>query len=100
MAAPRSGRSTRSDAVRARPSPDSRGATRSSAASEVSSPHLRFGDLEIIPDEGVVRRSGEEIHLTKTEFRLLVELGSSPGRVLTNPYTMPAVKVRMPRPCV
>ena len=33
-----------------------------------------FGDLEIVPDEGVVRRGGEEIHLTKTEFRLLVEL--------------------------
>jgi DNA-binding response OmpR family regulator len=42
---------------------------------------LRFGDLEVIPDEGVVRRGGEEIHLTKTEFRLLVELAQSPGRV-------------------
>jgi DNA-binding response OmpR family regulator len=45
--------------------------------------HLRFGDLEIVPDEGVVRRGGEEIHLTKTEFRLLVELASSPGRVFS-----------------
>ena len=36
-----------------------------------------------IPDEGVVRRGGEEIHLTKTEFRLLVELVSSPGRVFS-----------------
>ena len=44
---------------------------------------MRFGELEIIPDEGVVRRGGEEIHLTKTEFRLLVELGSSPGRVFS-----------------
>ena len=43
----------------------------------------RFGDLEIIPDEGVVRRGGEEVHLTKTEFRLLVELASSPGRVFS-----------------
>ncbi len=47
------------------------------------SSHLRFGDLEIVPDEGVVRRDGEEIHLTKTEFRLLVELASSPGRVFS-----------------
>jgi DNA-binding response OmpR family regulator len=44
---------------------------------------LRFGDLEIIPDDGVVRRDGEEIHLTKTEFRLLCELASSSGRVFS-----------------
>ena len=35
------------------------------------------------PDEGVVRRGGEEIHLTKTEFRLLAELAPSPGRVFS-----------------
>jgi DNA-binding response OmpR family regulator len=50
-------------------------------SSDAGSMHLRFGDLEVIPDEGVVRRGGEEIHLTKTEFRLLVELAQSPGRV-------------------
>jgi len=44
---------------------------------------MKFGDLEILPDEGIVRRGGEEIHLTKTEFRLLVELASSPGRVFS-----------------
>jgi len=43
--------------------------------------HLRFGDLEIIPDEGIVLRDDTEVHLTKTEFRLLVELASAPGRV-------------------
>ena len=45
--------------------------------------HLRFGDLEIIPDDGVVRRDDQEIHLTKTEFRLLCELASTPGRVFS-----------------
>jgi DNA-binding response OmpR family regulator len=50
---------------------------------EPGRPHLRFGDLEVIPDEGVVRRDGEEIHLTKTEFRLLCELASAPGRVFS-----------------
>lgn len=45
--------------------------------------HLRFGDLEIVPEEGVVRQGGEEVHLTKTEFRLLLELANSPGRVLS-----------------
>jgi DNA-binding response OmpR family regulator len=45
--------------------------------------HLRFGDLEVAPDEGVVRLEGKEIHLTKTEFRLLCELASTPGRVFS-----------------
>jgi DNA-binding response OmpR family regulator len=44
---------------------------------------MRFGDLEVIPDAGVVRRAGTELHLTKTEFRLLCELASSPGRVFS-----------------
>ena len=39
--------------------------------------------LEIIPDEGVVRLAGDEVHLTRTEFRLLVELASSPGKVMS-----------------
>ncbi|KAA0232534.1 MAG: Transcriptional regulatory protein CseB [Acidimicrobiales bacterium] len=45
--------------------------------------HLSFGDLEIVPEEGMVLKEGEEVHLTKTEFRLLVELASSPGRVFS-----------------
>jgi two-component system, OmpR family, response regulator MtrA len=44
---------------------------------------LVFGDLEIIPDEGKVTLGGRELHLTKTEFRLLCELGSNPGRVFS-----------------
>jgi len=42
-----------------------------------------FGDLVISPEEGRVLRGEEEVHLTKTEFRLLVELASSPGRVFS-----------------
>jgi len=45
--------------------------------------HLRFGDLEIVPDAGMVTLAGTEVHLTKTEFRLLCELASSPGRVFS-----------------
>jgi DNA-binding response OmpR family regulator len=44
---------------------------------------LVFGDLEIVPDEGLVTRAGTEIHLTKTEFRLLCELAQNPGRVFS-----------------
>ena len=44
---------------------------------------MSFGDLEVTPESGVVRRAGEELHLTKTEFRLLCELANNAGRVLS-----------------
>lgn len=44
---------------------------------------LRFGQLEIMPEQGMVTISGEEAHLTKTEFRLLVELATNYGKVLS-----------------
>ena len=46
-------------------------------------PRLRFGELEVVPQEGVVTRNGEQVHLTKTEFRLLVELANHPGTVFS-----------------
>ncbi len=51
----------------------------------VSPAHARllFGDLEIVPDEGKVNLGGHEVHLTKTEFRLLCELAQNPGRVFS-----------------
>ena len=48
-----------------------------------SSAQMVVGQLEVIPDEGVVRLAGDEVHLTRTEFRLLVELASSPGKVMS-----------------
>ena len=50
-----------------------------------STPHARIslGDLAIVPDEGKVSRGGEEVHLTKTEFRLLCELADNPGKVFS-----------------
>jgi DNA-binding response OmpR family regulator len=42
-----------------------------------------FGDIEVRPDEGTVLRSDEEVHCTRTEFRLLCELAANPGKVLT-----------------
>jgi DNA-binding response OmpR family regulator len=51
---------------------------------EPSSSTIRLGsDLVVIPDEGVVRRNGEDVHLTRTEFRLLCEMAGSPGRMFT-----------------
>ena len=44
---------------------------------------LSFGDVEIVPDAGVVRQAGAEVHCTRTEFRLLCELATHPGKVLS-----------------
>jgi DNA-binding response OmpR family regulator len=56
---------------------------RRARSTDPSITHLRFGELEIVPDEGVVKKGDEPVHLTKTEFRLLVELAASPGRVFS-----------------
>jgi len=56
---------------------------RRARSSEDGSSEIVFNDLQIFPDEGVVRVSGTEAHLTKTEFRLLVELASTPGRIFS-----------------
>ena len=51
---------------------------------EAPSPVIRLGgDLEVLPEEGLVRRNGEDVHLTRTEFRLLCEMAASPGRMFT-----------------
>ena len=52
-------------------------------ASDDGGSEIVFNDLQILPDEGVVRIAGTEAHLTKTEFRLLVELASTPGRIFS-----------------
>lgn len=54
--------------------------TRPTPASEEE---LRIGDLRVRPAEGSVRRDGEDIALTRTEFRLLVELARAGGRIVT-----------------
>ena len=56
---------------------------RRSRAEDGTSAVLSFGDVEIEPDAGVVRRDGEEVHCTRTEFRLLCELANHPGKVLS-----------------
>ncbi len=44
---------------------------------------IKVGDLEISPEEGIVLKGEEEVHLTKTEFKLLVELAGQPGKVFS-----------------
>jgi DNA-binding response OmpR family regulator len=49
------------------------------------------GRVEISPGEGVVRVDGNEVHLTRTEFRLLCELAARPGRVLSREMLLETV---------
>ncbi|MHB8328464.1 MAG: response regulator transcription factor [Acidimicrobiales bacterium] len=44
---------------------------------------LRFGGLEIEPQTAVVRRDGDEVTLTRSEFQLLCALAARPGWVLS-----------------
>ncbi|MGH7734625.1 MAG: response regulator [Gemmatimonadales bacterium] len=44
---------------------------------------VSVGGVEIRPEEGTVRRGNEEIHCTRTEFRLLCELAANAGKVLS-----------------
>ena len=64
---------------------------RRSRPEESGSPVIRFGDVEIEADAGVVRRGGEEVHCTRTEFRLLCELADHPGRVLSREHLLEQV---------
>jgi two-component system OmpR family response regulator len=50
---------------------------------EVGGPVLTFGDIELDQDSYEVRRGGQPIDLSPTEFRLLRYLLLNPGRVLT-----------------
>jgi DNA-binding response OmpR family regulator len=51
-----------------------------------------LGDrIELVPEEGTVRVDGEEIHLTRTEFRLLCELAAAPGRIFTREVLLESV---------
>ncbi len=43
---------------------------------------LRIGPIEIRPGEQVVTRDGTPVHLTRTEFRLLLELATAGGHVV------------------
>jgi DNA-binding response OmpR family regulator len=50
---------------------------------ESSGMAIKIGDLEVLPEQGVVRRDGVELSLTKTEFRLLCEMAGHPGRIFS-----------------
>jgi DNA-binding response OmpR family regulator len=64
-----------------------RAALRRTQSNEPSSSNAkslnRIGDVEIDRSMSIVRKSGVEVALTKTEYRLLVEFADHPGMVLS-----------------
>ena len=55
----------------------------SSSRDALAAPASRFGDVELRREQGIVLKHGEELDLTKTEFRLLCEFADHPGMVLS-----------------
>lgn len=56
-----------------------------------NAPRIDYQDLEIDLDAYEVRRAGERINLTPTEFDLLVFLARRPNRVVTRPIISSAI---------
>ena len=56
---------------------------RRTRASEAAPRKIVVGDIEIEPQAATVTKRGEPVHLTKTEFRLLLTLASRPNQVFT-----------------
>ncbi len=56
---------------------------RRAGPADIHTATYRFDELEVEPEAGIVRRGGNEVALTKTEFRLLCELAQHAGSVLS-----------------
>jgi two-component system, OmpR family, KDP operon response regulator KdpE len=52
---------------------------------------IRFGDIEVDLARRTVARSGEAMHLTPIEYRLLTHLATQPDRVVTHRQLLKAV---------
>jgi two-component system KDP operon response regulator KdpE len=61
---------------------------RQQAARTDASEVFRFGTVEIDFASRVVRKSGQEVHLTPIEYRLLGVLAANAGRVLTHRHLL------------
>ena len=58
---------------------------------QISEPKICFGDFEINCVNRLVERSGNPLHLTQIEYRLLVFFAANPGRVLTHRHLLAQV---------
>ena len=64
---------------------------RSTQQSQGGEPVLRFGDVCIDLARRSVERSGQALHLTPIEYRLLTHLAAQPDRVITHRHLLKAV---------
>jgi two-component system, OmpR family, KDP operon response regulator KdpE len=68
-----------------------RASLRQRLASEAERQIVEVGPVEIDLLARIVRRRGEEVHVTPKEWELLAELAKRPGRVLTHEYLLRSI---------
>lgn len=68
-----------------------RTALRHRLSGEAEAPVVRFGDIEIDLSARLVRRRGQEVHLTPKEYGFLAELAKRPGKVVTHSQLLKSV---------
>jgi two-component system KDP operon response regulator KdpE len=68
-----------------------RAVLRRTGASDPTPPVIKAGDLEIDLAKHVVSRQGAPIHLTPTEFALLQQFVTNPGKLLTHRWLLQKV---------
>jgi two-component system KDP operon response regulator KdpE len=68
-----------------------RTALRHRLSSEADAPCLKIGDIEIDLSARLVRKAGQEVHLTPKEYGFLAELAKYPGKVVTHSQLLRSV---------
>jgi two-component system, OmpR family, KDP operon response regulator KdpE len=68
-----------------------RAVLRRTGAPDPTPPVVRAGDLEVDLSKHIVTRQGTPIHLTPTEFALLQQFVSNPGKLLTHRWLLQKV---------
>ena len=68
-----------------------RSTLRRATGAEEEPPELTFGDIQIDLVKQLVRRKGEKLHLTPTEYRLLEAMVTNPGKLLTHRWLLSRV---------
>src|SRR5437660_555466 len=68
-----------------------RAVLRRTGPAETQPPVVRAGDLEVDLARRRVTREGREVHLTPTEFALLEQLVTNPGKLLTHRWLLEKV---------
>lgn len=68
-----------------------RATLRRAGQDELPQPLLAFGDIEIDLARQLVRKAGDRIHLTPTEYRLLEAMAMNPGKLLTQRWLLSKV---------